>query len=172
MASLRRCTSLGSFFGAKVSNIPLPFYAITGLSEPRALLPKTQIQYDAATAAHRVSPGLMMSFTAGHRIGQGFPSQGRRFAHTDVANVPSFDHYRHDSNKSPVAAGEDEELSRRMFSYTVLGVGGAVSLYGAKATVATFLSILPPSAKVTIFCNFAPPCDSKTRMYDVCFCTF
>jgi len=71
----------------------------------------------------------------------------RRLAHSDTAVVPSFDHYRHKSNKDPVAASEDAEVARRMYSYSILGVGGAVALYGAKATVASFLSILPPSAK-------------------------
>ncbi|OON13809.1 ubiquinol-cytochrome c reductase, iron-sulfur subunit [Opisthorchis viverrini] len=78
--------------------------------------------------------------------GLGVPLQVR-YVHTDVTKVPDFTRYRADSTKSPTARTVDSEVQRKIFSYTMMFVGGVVATTAAKYTVKTFVMPLGPTAK-------------------------
>lgn len=78
------------------------------------------------------------SFTAGPQV---------RMAHTDI-RVPDFSEYRRKSNADPAKSSRDSEVSSKMQTYLILGVGGVGATYGAKSLVTKFVMALGASADV------------------------
>lgn len=70
-----------------------------------------------------------------------------RMAHTDI-KVPDFSAYRRKSNLDPTSASRDREVSSKMQTYLILGVGAVGGTYAAKSIVTKFVMALAASADV------------------------
>lgn len=84
---------------------------------------------------------------------QNFASSGLnstqvRFAHTDVAKVPDFSSYRRDAVKSPNSKNQQTDLTRKAFTYLVVGGGAVAGTYSAKSVVTQFVMSMAASADV------------------------
>jgi len=71
----------------------------------------------------------------------------QRYSHTDV-KVPSFDAYRRPSTLDPTATGDEEEISRRAFTYVVVAGMGVTTVHAGKTVALDFISTMSASADV------------------------
>lgn len=70
-----------------------------------------------------------------------------RMAHTDI-KVPDFSAYRRKSKLDPTKSSRDAEVSGKVQTYLILGVGAVGATYAAKSIVTKFVSALAASADV------------------------
>ncbi|KAK8768414.1 Rieske iron-sulfur protein [Amblyomma americanum] len=70
-----------------------------------------------------------------------------RMAHTDV-KVPDFSAYRKKSSLDPAKSSRDVQVSSKMQTYLILGVGAMGGTYAAKSLVTKFVMSLSASADV------------------------
>jgi len=71
----------------------------------------------------------------------------KRFAHTDVP-VPDFTSYRRDSTKDPTSVSSESDMSRRGFTYLVVGGVGVLGAHAGKNFLHDLLSTMSASADV------------------------
>ncbi|XP_002738733.1 cytochrome b-c1 complex subunit Rieske, mitochondrial-like [Saccoglossus kowalevskii] len=70
-----------------------------------------------------------------------------RYAHTDI-QYPDFSDYRRQPVSDPKTSSEPSSVSRRAFTYAMVGASGVVGAYAAKNIVQELLSTMSASADV------------------------
>jgi len=112
-----------------------------------AVLPKKTVHYvpwtsSSPAALSKALPTGNVSISVGPAV-----SSQVRWAHTDIT-VPDFSSYRRDSTKNPEAKSDQNEDTRKNFTYLMAGGLSVGAAYGAKSVVTHFISSMSASADV------------------------